>query len=72
MLNDSLKHVEHMIQVAVDAEAELAQRAAIVGSVGGVGPVSVHALLADMPELDRIGHKQAAALLGVAPMANDS
>ncbi len=71
-VNDSLKHVERMIQAAIDAEPELARRAAIVGSVGGVGPVSVHALLADMPELGRIGHKQAAALLGVALMANDS
>ncbi len=72
LVNGSLKHVERMIQGAIDAEPELARRAAIVGSVGGVGAVSVHALLADMPELGRIGHKQAAALLGVAPMANDS
>ena len=72
LVNDSIRHVERMILAAIDAEPELARRAAIIGSVRGVGPVSVHALLADMPELGRIGSKQAAALLGAAPMANDS
>lgn len=38
----------------------------------GVGPVLATALIADMPELGRIGAKAAAALLGVAPHSRQS
>jgi transposase len=58
LVNDSIRHVERMILAAIDAEPELARRAAIIGSVGGVGPVGVLALLADTPELGRIGHAE--------------
>lgn len=38
----------------------------------GVGPILATALIADMPELGRIGAKAAAALVGVAPHARQS
>ncbi len=54
------------------ADKALARRAAILQSVAGIGPVSAAALCADMPELGRLGAKQAAALAGTAPFASDS
>jgi transposase len=40
--------------------------------IPGVGPVLSTTLLADVPELGSIGHKQLAALIGVAPLNRDS
>jgi transposase len=44
----------------------------LLRSVPGVGPVLSAALLAYLPELGRLGHKQIAALAGVAPFNRDS
>jgi transposase len=41
-------------------------------SVPGVGPVVTTTLLADLPELGTLSHKQIAALVGVAPLNRDS
>jgi transposase len=44
----------------------------LLRSIPGVGPVLSVTLLADVPELGRLAHKQLAALLGVAPLNRDS
>jgi transposase len=44
----------------------------LLRSVPGVGPVLSTTLLADVPELGTLGHKQIAALIGVAPLNRDS
>jgi len=44
----------------------------LLRSVPGVGPNLARTLLADLPELGRLSHKQIAALAGVAPLARDS
>ena len=41
-------------------------------SVPGVGPVLTTTLLANVPELGTLTHKQIAALVGVAPLNRDS
>ena len=41
-------------------------------SVPGVGPVLAATLIAELPELGRLGRKQLAALVGVAPLACES
>jgi transposase len=41
-------------------------------SVPGVGPVLCRTLLAELPELGSLTHKQLAALVGVAPLNRDS
>jgi transposase len=40
--------------------------------VPGVGPVLSMTVLAEVPELGTLGHKQIAALVGVAPLNRDS
>ncbi|HLZ26464.1 MAG TPA: transposase [Chloroflexota bacterium] len=44
----------------------------LLRSIPGVGPVLSVTLLADVPELGTLGHKQLAALIGVAPLNRDS
>lgn len=44
----------------------------LLRSIPGVGPVLSTTLLAEVPELGTLGHKQLAALVGVAPLNRDS
>ncbi len=44
----------------------------ILRSIPGVGPVLAQTMLAQVPELGTLGHKQIAALIGVAPFNRDS
>ena len=41
-------------------------------SVPGVGPILALTVLAELPELGTLTHKQVAALVGVAPLNRDS
>ena len=44
----------------------------LLQSVPGVGPIVSAVLLAELPELGTLSHKQLATLAGVAPLARDS
>jgi transposase len=44
----------------------------LLRSVKGIGPVASLTLLASLPELGRLSHKEIAALAGLAPLARDS
>jgi transposase len=44
----------------------------LLSSIPGVGQVTCMTLLAKCPELGHLGRREIAALLGVAPLANDS
>lgn len=54
------------------ADPALARRLAILMSIASIGEVTAMTLLTDMPELGALNDKQAASLLGVAPVARDS
>ncbi|MDK1082174.1 MAG: transposase, partial [Anaerolineae bacterium] len=45
---------------------------AVIQSFKGLGKVTSHALLAEIPELGKLNRKQIAALAGLAPMNKDS
>lgn len=49
-----------------------AAKSDLLQSVPGVGPNLSRTLIAELPELGRLSHKQIAALVGVAPLARDS
>lgn len=72
LLNRQIKELEGRIERAVVTDAELAETAAILRSVPGIGPVASTMLIAEMPELGQITGEQAAALTGLAPIAHDS
>lgn len=44
----------------------------LLTSVPGVGPVTAHTLIADLPELGQLDRRRLAALVGVAPVNRDS
>jgi transposase len=44
----------------------------LLQSASGIGPVASATLIAELPELGRLSRRHIAALVGVAPMANDS
>lgn len=48
------------------------EREDLLRSVPGIGPVMSRTLLAELPELGTLTHKQLAALVGVAPLNRDS
>lgn len=56
----------------IKAHADLKARYELLMSLPGVGPAVAISLVVRMPELGRMQHGQAAALLGVAPYDRDS
>ena len=56
----------------IKTDPNMAKRFAIITSVPGLGPVNAATMIGEMPELGSCDEKQIAALVGVAPMANES
>ena len=71
-LDEQIARLETAIEEVIAGDAEQAERFRILTSIPGVGAVTAAALLCWMPELGSLGRRQAAALIGVAPFANDS
>ena len=71
-LDEQIAGLEAAIEGVIAGDAEQAERFRILTSIPGVGAVTAAALLCWMPELGSLGRRQAAALIGVAPFANDS
>ncbi len=72
VLKSQLAQTDAALGLAVESSAELRQRYKLLTSVKGVGPLTAAVLLAELPELGTIDHKQIAALVGVAPINHDS
>jgi transposase len=53
-------------------EAHHAELAQTLSSVKGIGPATIGTLIAELPELGRLGRRKIAALVGVAPLNRDS
>ena len=64
--------LEKRLAAMVAADPDLVMRDRLMRSVPGVGPVLSWTLLAHLPELGRLSHKQIAALVGVAPYDRQS
>lgn len=76
------KHVSWLERQLAEVDADLdgrirrspiwAAKSDLLQSVPGVGPNLSRTLIAELPELGSLSHKQIAALVGVAPRARDS
>jgi transposase len=76
------KHIawlqSELAEVDADLHDHLSQseawqaKADLLQSTPGVGPITTYTLLAELPELGQLNRKQIAALVGVAPLNNDS
>jgi transposase len=71
-LEEHIDRLETEIQSCIDHNPEWQERAAIIDSVKGVGPVTASTMVADLPELGRLNRQKIAALVGVAPFNKDS
>jgi transposase len=71
-LEHALEHLNQELDQALHASPLWRTREALLRSVPGVGPILALTLLADLPELGTLSHKQLAALVGVAPLNRDS
>lgn len=71
-LEGELDAVDGALGDAVRASPAWRAAEDLLRGVPGVGPTLARTLLAELPELGRLGRKQVAALVGVAPLARDS
>lgn len=71
-LTRQLEQLDTWLTELVRAEEPLAQKFARLCLVKGVGRLTALVLLATLPELGTLNRRQAAALVGVAPMNRDS
>jgi transposase len=71
-LNEALASLEQAIEAHIAARPALAATAGHLRSLTGVGPVTVHTLMGELPELGRLSGKEIAALVGLAPRTNKS
>ena len=72
LMDSQIKSLEERIKALLKNDDYLNQRAQILRSIPGIGPVLSAALIGQMPELGNLGDKQIAALAGLAPINNDS
>lgn len=72
LLDHQIVELETQIERILSSDERRARTAVILRSVPGIGPVASTMLIAEMPELGQITGEQAAALTGLAPIAQDS
>lgn len=71
-LERELGALDHQIEERLRSNPQLAQRCAQLEQVPGLGSVTCAILISRLPELGRLGPKQVAALVGVAPYDHQS
>lgn len=67
-----LRALDEQLAQRMDADPELRHRRDLLVSVPGVGATTAAALAAELPELGRLNRRQAARLVGLAPLNRDS
>jgi len=67
-----LQRITLSIEKVIDASPPLKAKAALLQKEMAVGPVLVMTLLGDLPELGTISREKIGALVGVAPLNNQS
>lgn len=71
-LQKEMDALEKSIQSLIKADPEYTRKNALLTSVKGVGDITAAGLLATLPELGTLGHKQISSLVGLAPFNHDS
>ena len=71
-LEKRLEKVDQSLKKLIQSSPVWQNQFEQLASVPGVGPVTAHTLLADLPELGQLTRKQIAALVGVAPYDHKS
>ena len=71
-LERELGNIDHDLDQAIKNSPLWKAKEDLLRSVPGVGPILSRTLIAELPELGRLTHRQIAALVGVAPLNRDS
>lgn len=71
-LAEHIADLEGEIQALIWQKPEWRERAEIIDSVPGVGPVTASTMVAELPELGQLNRQKIAALVGLAPFNKDS
>ena len=71
-LTRSQEDIEARIAAHIANNPQQSRLSANLRSFKGVGPVGVHTFMGELPELGTLKGKQIAALVGIAPLQNDS
>ena len=72
LLEKELDKMNASLKLSIQNDSKYTRRDELLQSIKGVGPVVAAALIANIPELGRLGAKQISALAGLAPMNHDS
>jgi transposase len=67
-----LQSLDEQLAQLMQADPEFRKKLDLLVSVPGVGPTTAAALTAELPELGRLNRRQAARLVGLAPINRDS
>jgi len=71
-LRQALKELERDLHDTIRTTPLWRARETLLTSVPGVGDVTAHTLIAELPELGQLDRRRIAALVGVAPLNRDS
>lgn len=71
-LEEELDNLNERLQQIIEEDPKYKQKAALLQTVPGVGPVTATTLVSELPELGSVNRQVIAALVGVAPMNRDS
>jgi len=71
-LDERIREIEGVLLKLIESQEALREKYALLQSMKGVGPVLAMTLVGQLPELGELNGKQIAALVGVAPMTNES
>ena len=71
-LDEQITQIDGKISERIKQDGEMNKRNRLLRSVPGVGPVTSATLMASLPELGGLGRNQISALVGLAPLNNDS
>ena len=71
-LQAQIQTIEAEISKLIQSDDNWKQKANLVDTAPGVGPVTASTIVAELPELGQLNRQQIAALVGVAPINDDS
>lgn len=72
LLEKGIEELGSKVMEIIESSAELKEKYDLLRTMKGVGPVLAMMLLIDLPELGKANKKEIAALVGVAPITNQS